>query len=192
MTVSLDKLVALRRNPQYLTEKQNEALRKSIERDGFLAPVVIRQKKAKKGLYEILSGNHRVIASGEAGLKEIPAVLVHPCDDARAARIAVNMNTVHGEPTPELLAPFLADMEDVVLREVFMDDALLAGLLDFDDTLSLRLSELQLPDDLNNNSNSSTALNCCCKCGHRHHAVVPKNSRSNKPKAESTSGARKS
>ena len=189
ITVPLDQLIALRRNPQYLSEKQNEALKKSIQRDGFLAPIVIRKKKA---LYEILSGNHRVIASREAGLTKVPAVLIHPCDDARAARIAVNMNTVHGYPTPELLAPFLSDMDGEALRDIFMDDALLAGLLDFDDTLKSRLDELELPESLSRASPTETGLNCVCSCGHRHHAVVPKPSRLSKPKATNTKESSKS
>ena len=67
LVVAIDKLIALRRNPQYLSERQNKALRQSIERDGFLCPVVIRKAKHQAGLYEVLSGNHRVIASREAG-----------------------------------------------------------------------------------------------------------------------------
>lgn len=88
LTLPLADLVSLRRNPQYLTEKQGTALRKSISRDGFLAPIVVRRKAGK---YEILSGNHRANSAREEGLTEVPACLVDPCDDKRAARITINM-----------------------------------------------------------------------------------------------------
>jgi len=176
LIIAIDKLIALRRNPQYLSERQNKALRTSIERDGFLCPVVVRKKK---DLYEILSGNHRVNASREAGLKELPCELVHPCDDKRAARIAVNMNTVHGDPTPELLAPFLAEIDDDTMRTLFLDSALVSGIVDFDKTLEERLKLLQLPDSLNGKGNGGASIpNCVCKCGHRHIANAQKASKS--------------
>lgn len=168
ITVKVSLLSALRRNPQYLTEKQSNALKESIEKDGFLCPIVVRKRKAGKG-YEVLSGNHRVIASREAGLLEIPCMLVHPCDDARAARIAVNMNTVHGDPTPELLAPFVASMDDDTVRSLFLGESLAAALADFDAVLAERLKSLELPDSLNAKGNGGKAIpNCVCKCGHRH------------------------
>ncbi len=166
ISLPLSQLIALRRNPQYLTEKQSAALVKSIQRDGFLAPIVVRKKGTG---YEILSGNHRVISSREAGLVEIPCVLIDPCDDKRAARIAVNMNTVHGDPTAELLAPFLADMDRSTLAGVFMDQALIDSLVEFDTTLAQRLAELQIPDALDNPSAANSIPNCRCpKCGSRH------------------------
>ena len=184
ITVKLSLLSALRRNPQYLTEKQNQALKQSIERDGFLCPIVIR--KRKQG-YEILSGNHRVIASREAGLEEIPCMLVHPCDDARAARIAINMNTVHGDPTPELLAPFIAAMDDETMRSLFLGEDLTAGLMAFDMTLAERLQNLELPDSLNSKGNGGKSIpNCVCKCGNRHVANAPKDSSSGPSEATST------
>ena len=165
ITIPLSDLVALRRNPQYLSEKQSAALRKSISRDGFLAPIVVRKKSEK---YEILSGNHRVGEAREAGLAEVPACLVDPCDDKRAARIAVNMNTVHGDPTPELIAPFLADLDEQLLRTIHLDDALLAGVMEFDATLAERLKSMELPDALDRDSIRGTIPNCTCQCGHKH------------------------
>ena len=189
ISIPLSELVALRRNPQYLTEKQSAALRKSISRDGFLAPIVVRKRETG---YEILSGNHRVIGAREEGLAEVPACLVDPCDDKRAARIAINMNTVHGDPTPELMAPFLADMDEETMRSVFIDEALLAGICDFDATLKERLDALMLPDALDHDSPKGAIPNCVCKCGHRHVAVARKNSKSSRRKARNTRASKAS
>ncbi len=147
ITLRLDQLVALKRNPQYLTARQMTALKESIQRDGFLAPIVVRKQKRNQ-LYEILSGNHRKMAVSELGHETIPCVELLDCSDAQAARIAVNMNTVHGDPTPELIAPFLADLDEELLRTIHLDDALLAGCMDFDQTLAERLKSLEFPDAL--------------------------------------------
>lgn len=165
--------MALKRNPQYLTERQMTALKESIQRDGFLAPIVVRKQK-RGGLYEILSGNHRKMAVAELGYETIPCVELLNCSDEQAARIAVNMNTVHGDPTPELIAPFLADLDAELLRTIHLDDELLAGCLEFDATLADRLKSMELPDQLDHDSVRGTIPNCVCKCGHRHVASAPK------------------
>ena len=168
--------MALKRNPQYLTERQMIALKDSIQRDGFLAPIVVRKQK-RGHLYEILSGNHRKMAVSELGHETIPCVELLCCSDAQAARIAVNMNTVHGDPTPELIAPFLADLDAELLRTIHLDDALLTGCLEFDATLAERLKSMQLPDQLDRDSLRGTIPNCVCKCGHRHVAAAPRASK---------------
>ena len=166
MTLPLASLVALRRNPQYLTEAQMEGLKRSIERDGFIAPIVVR--KRPKGMYEILSGNHRVMACRELGHVSIACVLVNPCDDARAARIAMNMNTVHGDPNVELIAPFLSALDDGTLQEIYLPDSIMKDLLNFDATLKMRLDSLEVPDALDSASPQNSFPNCVCTCGHRH------------------------
>ena len=152
------------------------ALKESIQRDGFLAPIVVRKQK-RGPLYEILSGNHRKMAVSELGHETIPCVELLNCTDAQAARIAVNMNTVHGDPTPELIAPFLADLDEQLLLTIHLDDALLAGVMEFDATLAERLKSMALPDSLDRDSVRGTIPNCTCKCGHKHVAVARKNSK---------------
>lgn len=189
LTLPLAALVALRRNPQYLSEKQNAALKTSIERDGFLAPIVVRKKGEQ---YEILSGNHRAMACRELGRTEIPCVEILGCTNAQAARIAVNMNTVHGDPTPELIAPFLADLDENTIRSIFIEDDLRSQLIDFDATLAERLKDLQLPEQLSRDSLKGTTPNCVCKCGHRHVANAPKPSRSTNAGPKSTRASKQS
>jgi ParB-like chromosome segregation protein Spo0J len=167
LTIPLDQLHALRRNPQYLSERQVEALKASIDRDGFIAPIVVRKRKPSG--YEVLSGNHRVMAMRELGRTEIACCLIHPCDDSRAARIAVNMNTVHGDPNAELIAPFLAEAPDEALRDIYLPDDLLADVRAFDALLAERLASLEIPDALDNEK-SGAIPNCVCQCGHRHAA----------------------
>ncbi len=136
------RLRLLRRNPQYLSPHELSALQASIQRDGFLAPVLCRPHP--DGGYELLSGNHRVIAAQCAGLTHVPALLA-PLTDAQATRAAVNLNTVHGEPPAELLAPFLACLDDQTLPTVHLPDALRRAVLNLDHSLAEAFAALQPP-----------------------------------------------
>jgi hypothetical protein len=186
-TLPLDSLVILRRNPQYLSDRQMSALVESIKRDGFLSPIIVRPHGRR---WEILSGNHRSLAAREAGLTKVPCVVID-CDDKTAARIAVNMNSVHGDPTPELLAPFLAEIDDETLGSIYIDQTMLNDLLDFDATLAERLDALRPPDSLDTDSLKGTIPNCVCKCGHRH-VAARKTSKSSKPGRKNISASKTS
>lgn len=119
--VPVYRLHALRRNPQYLSPHELSALEASIRRDGFLVPILCRPRAG--GGYEILSGNHRVLAARRLGLARIPA-LIAGLSDAQAARLAVNLNTVHGQPPAVLLAPYLAGLEPAALATLHMPEPL--------------------------------------------------------------------
>jgi ParB-like chromosome segregation protein Spo0J len=163
--VPIAKCVALRRNPQFVSPHAMEAMKASMTRDGFLAPVLLRPMGDD---FEVVSGNHRVMAARELGMSTVPA-LIMDLSDTQVGRIAVNMNTVHGDPTAELLAPFLAELDDEALSTVHMGDDLLKDVLALDDELAARLSELQTPDNWDNESPKGAVPDCVCpNCGRRH------------------------
>lgn len=164
-SVRLDRCVALRRNPQYLTPHEMDALKRSIERDGFLVPILVRSLRC--GRYEIVSGNHRAMAAKELGHVRVPAV-VAKMDDRSSRRIAVNLNTVHGEPTAELMAPFLAEMDAETLAQVHLPDDMIAEIASFDATLRARLAALEVPSALDRDSAPNLPMCVCAKCGRRH------------------------
>lgn len=171
--IAVEELRHLRRNPQFMSEAEMNALQESIRKDGFLAPILVRPiPKKGGGGFEILSGNHRVMAAREIGMKAVPAV-VAKINDADAQRIAVNLNTVHGDPTPELLAPFLAEMDDEVLASVHLDKGLTRELKAFDADLAAQLAAAEIPASLDQQGVGSGATpSCVCStCGRRH---VPK------------------
>lgn len=180
--IPLGRLVALRRNPQYLTPHQMDALVASVQRDGFLVPILIRPlpkgKAAKasyaaiQGKYEIISGNHRAMAAKRAGLKHVPAV-VKRLTDAQAQLVAINLNTIHGEPNSESMAPFLAELDDETLKSIHLEQSLLDQMKAFDATLEARLRDLSTPPPALDWDSPTNALpSCVCQaCGRRH---VPK------------------
>lgn len=164
----VDKLVGLRRNPQHMTPKQMDALKASMQRDGFLAPVLVRVH-TEDGHWEVLSGNHRVMAARELGLEEVPALVVE-VDDRQAGRIAVNLNTVHGDPTAELLAPYLAELDDETLATVHLEDSLISDLRRFDADLESTLAKMQIPASFDNETpRAGSIAQCVCpSCGRKH------------------------
>lgn len=159
-------LLTLKRNPQYLTPKQMESLKASIRRDGFCAPILVRPHK--RGRYEVISGNHRFMAACELGIEEIPCV-VSTMDDAAAKRLAINLNTIHGEPNAELLAPFLAELDLSTLMDIHIEDPMKEELLKFDLNLAEMLKNLEAPESINNESPQHSNATCKCpKCGATH------------------------
>lgn len=169
--VPVDKCIALRRNPQFVSPHEMEAMKASMTRDGFLAPILLRPMGDD---FEVVSGNHRVMAARELGMPTVPA-LIKELSDTQVGRIAVNMNTVHGDPTAELLAPFLAELDDEALATVHLDDELLKATLALDDELASRLADLQTPDTWDNESPQGSVPDCVCNnCGRRHVKAKPK------------------
>lgn len=164
--ISVGKLLTLKRNPQFQTPKQMESLKASIRRDGFCAPILVRPIKG--GRFEIVSGNHRFMAAVELKMKEVSCVIV-PMSNRAAKRLAINLNTIHGEPNAELLAPFLAELDDELLSEIHIEDDAMEELLAFDKELAERLMSLEPPDSINSNSTTHKNVICKCpKCGRKH------------------------
>jgi ParB/RepB/Spo0J family partition protein len=164
--LGISDLLFLRKNPQYLTPKQMGSLKKSIEKDGFLAPILVRPIKGNK--FEIISGNHRAMAAQELGLKEVPCVIAKMTDH-QSRRIAINLNTVHGDPPAELLAPFLAELDDITLSEIYLDADITAEIIALDKTLKKRLDLMELPDFVDRDSLKNSIKVCTCPiCGRKH------------------------
>lgn len=164
--IPASQLVSLKRNPQFMTPKQMENLKESMRRDGFVAPILVRPLKG--GKFEVISGNHRFMAAVELGIEKIPCV-VSDMDDRAAKRLAVNLNTIHGNPNAELLAPFLAEMDESLLAEIHIEDDLMVDLLAFDKELEEKLSRMEAPGKADRESNAHLTHVCQCpKCGKRH------------------------
>jgi hypothetical protein len=143
-----------------------ENLKTSIQRDGFCAPILVRP--LEQNLYEVISGNHRFMASQELGIKNVPCVVANLSDKA-AKRLAVNLNTIHGQPNPELLAPFLADFEIPDLKDIFLEVDMKNELLEWDNTLAEMLNKMEPPQSMNHDSPQHKTVCCKCqKCGTIH------------------------
>jgi len=85
----------LERNPfQPRIEFEKESLSdltESIKERGIIQPIVVRKKKDKDNLWQIIAGERRWRAAQKAGLKQIP-VFIKDINDEQAATIALIEN----------------------------------------------------------------------------------------------------
>jgi ParB family chromosome partitioning protein len=110
----------------------------SIERVGFLAPVVVVEDDGDSDGYLIIDGQHRYLAAKELGLRKVPAVIV-PHDLARRM-LALN---VEKEPNiRERAAVALSIYRDFVDTEPALpeDDAAVADAVLFAHNVTLGLA----------------------------------------------------
>lgn len=122
-------------NPNHVDSLTMAALRRTIERDGFVQPVVVRP--AKKGRYTIVDGEHRWIVLRDAGSDTTPCVIDDAGDDEGRMRL-LTMNALRGRPNPEQRAKVLAHLASLMdpdeLRErLGMDEDDLDAALAFKD-----------------------------------------------------------
>lgn len=164
--VACDKLDTLKRNPQYLTPTQMESLKASIRRDGFVAPILVRPLKG--GRFEVVSGNHRLMAARELELTRVPCV-ISDMSTRSAQRLAVNLNLIHGDPPAELLAPFLAELDDETLRDIHLEGELKKQVMAFDEDLAKTLAALDKDLTGVSREGQTNLPTCtCAKCGRLH------------------------
>ena len=68
-----------------------EELTNSIKEQGVIQPIVVRPHKFSAGKYEIIAGERRWLASQNAGLHEVPVVVLD-VDDVKSLEFAIVEN----------------------------------------------------------------------------------------------------
>jgi len=76
---------------QHIDKDSIKELAESIAVHGVLQPLIVREKPAASGRYEIIAGERRWRASQEAGIHEVPAIIMD-LDDVAALEIALIEN----------------------------------------------------------------------------------------------------
>jgi len=72
--------------------KENlEELTNSIKEQGVIQPIVVRPDKKQEGKFEIVAGERRWLASQNAGLHEVPVVILN-IDDVKSLEFAIVEN----------------------------------------------------------------------------------------------------
>lgn len=94
-------------NPNHAAPADQERLRRSLERNGWIRPVLARE--TPRGL-EIVGGQHRVIAAVELGHETVPVVNLGAIDDVKAKEIGLIDNARYGEDDALQLAEVLRDI----------------------------------------------------------------------------------
>tara|TARA_Y100000590_G_scaffold390982_1_gene467229 strand:- start:7892 stop:8737 length:846 start_codon:yes stop_codon:yes gene_type:complete len=98
--VSIKDLTRNKFQPRKNFSKENlEELTNSIKEQGVIQPIVVRPDKVNEGKYEIIAGERRWLASQNAGLHEVPVVILN-IDDVKSLEFAIVENVQRQDLNP--------------------------------------------------------------------------------------------
>ena len=90
--VSITDISRNKFQPRKNFSKENlQELTNSIKEQGVIQPIVVRPDKNNDGKYEIIAGERRWLASQQAGLHEVPVVVLN-VDDVKSLEFAIVEN----------------------------------------------------------------------------------------------------
>ena len=158
--VKVEKLVPYANNYNRHSEEQVSEIAKSIERFGFLSPILI------DGDLNVVAGHGRIEAAKLLGLETVPAIKAEGLSEAdrRAYLIADNHIATHSDPDEEILKielSELAELEGIELSDIGFSDEELddifgeetkpdkkVNLDDLEDTAGEPLVAIKVPERL--------------------------------------------
>ncbi len=98
--ISISEIVRGKFQPRKIFDKTSlEELTNSISERGVVQPIVVRKSEEFEGKYEIIAGERRWLASQNAGLNEIPAVVIE-ADDIKALEFGIVENVQRSDLNP--------------------------------------------------------------------------------------------
>jgi len=98
--VSIKDLKRNKFQPRKNFSKENlEELTNSIKKQGVIQPIVVRPDRENDGKYEIIAGERRWLASQNAGLHEVPVVILN-IDDVKSLEFAIVENVQRQDLNP--------------------------------------------------------------------------------------------
>ena len=98
--ISIKDLSRNKLQPRKNFIKENlEELTNSIKEQGVIQPILVRPDKTNDGKYEIIAGERRWLASQNAGLHEVPVVILD-VDDVKSLEFAIVENVQRQDLNP--------------------------------------------------------------------------------------------
>ena len=98
--ISISEIVRGKYQPRKMFNKESlEELSNSIRERGVVQPIIVRKSREFNNKYEIVAGERRWLASQNAGLNEIPAVIIE-ADDIKALEFAIVENVQRSDLNP--------------------------------------------------------------------------------------------
>jgi len=95
-------------NPRAATKKEAAELKKSLERFGFVEPVVVNSDPKRKNI--IIGGHFRVRTAKDLGLKEVPVHYIKIADEKKERELNLRLNKNLGHWDAQLLVEFDENM----------------------------------------------------------------------------------
>ena len=84
---------------KYFSKESLDELTNSIKEQGVIQPIVVRHSKSSEAKYEIIAGERRWLASQNAGLHEVPVVVLD-VDDVKSLEFAIVENVQRQDLNP--------------------------------------------------------------------------------------------
>ena len=98
--VSINDLIRNKFQPRKNFNKESlDELTNSIKEQGVIQPIVVRPSKSSEGKYEIIAGERRWLASQNAGLHDVPVVVLD-VDDVKSLEFAIVENVQRQDLNP--------------------------------------------------------------------------------------------
>ena len=98
--ISIKDITRNKFQPRKNFDKESlEELTNSIKKQGVIQPIIVRPDKSLQGKYEIIAGERRWIASQNAGLHEVPVVILN-IDDVKSLEFAIVENVQRQDLNP--------------------------------------------------------------------------------------------
>tara|TARA_Y100000590_G_scaffold160065_1_gene183570 strand:+ start:2315 stop:3163 length:849 start_codon:yes stop_codon:yes gene_type:complete len=98
--VGINELTRNKFQPRkHFSKESLEELTNSIRERGVIQPIIVRPNKSSDGKYEIIAGERRWLASQNAGLHEVPVVVLD-VDDVKSLEFAIVENVQRQDLNP--------------------------------------------------------------------------------------------
>ena len=98
--IAINDLIRNKFQPRKNFNKESlEELTNSIRERGVIQPIIVRPKESSDGKYEIIAGERRWLASQNAGLHEVPVVILN-VDDEKSLEFAIVENVQRQDLNP--------------------------------------------------------------------------------------------
>jgi len=98
--LSISHLVPNKHQPRKIFDKDSlENLSNSIRERGIIQPIIVRQSNEDSSKHEIIAGERRWLAAQNAGLHEVPVVIIE-ADDLKSLEFAIVENVQRHDLNP--------------------------------------------------------------------------------------------
>ena len=98
--IAINDLIRNKFQPRKNFNKESlEELTNSIRERGVIQPIIVRPEKSSDGKYEIIAGERRWLASQNAGLHEVPVVILN-VNDEKSLEFAIVENVQRQDLNP--------------------------------------------------------------------------------------------
>jgi len=98
--ISINNLTRNQFQPRkHFSKESLEELANSIKERGVIQPIIVRLHKSSQDKYEIIAGERRWLASQNAGLHEVPVVILN-VDDAKSLEFSIIENVQRQDLNP--------------------------------------------------------------------------------------------